>query len=315
MRIGCWAGWCGAVALAGLCGCAFDAQSDEAGQENLGRESEQLAACPSGASCVTTALGNLTVRYYTCSWSGSTARNRKACTVDSDFVLVGGGAEIRDDGQPGALLTGSYPDGDSWWAESKDHVASYPHRTRAYAIGLRLAGLTKSQLQQSVTTVARAMGPTAHPSIKFVPPAGQLILSGGAQTQYVGSGQLLTTSTLSGTGWIAASKDHVQSDPGYVTVYVTTIKDRPTGSSIRLATDYTVSQSISSGGGYRSVTTINVDDSLVTGIGAAAIGTNRLLTDAFPVSQARGGGTVNTKDHVTPANGSAELTLARLREL
>jgi hypothetical protein len=274
-----------------------------------------LAACPTGATCVTKSLGNLTVRYYTCAWSSSGQRNSASCSVDSDFVLVGGGAEIKDDLAPGALLTASYPEGDSWIARSKDHISPYPHRTRAYAIGLRLAGLSKSGLQESVKTVSFATGATAHPSIKYAPPTGQLILSGGAYARYGGSGQLLTKSTRSGSGWIAASKDHVNSDPGYMDVYVTTILQEPIGSSIKLATDYAVSQGLSSGGGYRSVTSISVDSSLVTGIGAAAIGTNRLLTDAYPLSSASGGGTVTSKDHVTAASGTSELTLARLREL
>lgn len=312
MRIGFWVALSGGLVSLAAAGCG---QADESGVEDVSQLSEGLAACPPNETCVTKTLGNLTVRYYTGPWSASGQRQSEKCEVDSDFVLVGGGAEIDKDESPGALLTASYPEGDTWIARSKDHLTLYKHRVRAYAIGLRLAGLSKAALQKSVETTIHSTGPTAHPSIKFTPGAGKLILSGGAYARYGGAGQLLTRTTHSGSGWISASKDHVTSDPGYVDVFVTTILAQPIGSNIRLATDYPTSTGISSGGGYRSVTSISVDSSLVTGIGAADVGTNRLLTDAFPLSSASGGGTVRTKDHSTPASGNAELTLVRLHEL
>ncbi|RYZ01620.1 MAG: hypothetical protein EOO73_34890 [Myxococcales bacterium] len=315
MKAAIWA-VVGSAVLAQVTGCALD--TGESGEEDVSSVQLGLALCPTGAACVTKSLGNLTVRYYTCGWSSLGQRNKATCTVDSDFVLVGGGAEIADDGAPGALLTGSYPSGESWIARSKDHEQAYPHRTRAYAIGLRIAGLSKSALQQSVKTKSfSSTGTVAHPSISYFPPSNELILSGGAWTTYTGAGQLLTKSNRSsgGTGWVAASKDHVTSDPGGVDVYVTTILKRPIGTTIDLATDQATSESLSSGGGYRSTTSISVDSSFVTGIGASDSGANRLLTDAYPSSSARGGGTVTTKDHMTPASGAAQLTLVRLREL
>lgn len=177
MKIGYWALLSGAC-LGVVTGCG-DAEG-ASGVEDVSSVEQGLAACPAGASCVTKTLGNITVRYYTCGWSGSGQRNSATCTVDSDFVLVGGGAEIKDNGEPGALLTASYPEGDSRIARSKDHIRAYPHQTRAYAIGLRLAGLNKANLQKSVKTVLKAVGPTAHPSATIVAPAGELILSGGA---------------------------------------------------------------------------------------------------------------------------------------
>jgi hypothetical protein len=57
----------------------------------------------------------------------------------SEFVMVGGGAEVHWH-DPGNMLTASYPnDSNDWTAQSKDHLKSSPATITAYAVGIQVS--------------------------------------------------------------------------------------------------------------------------------------------------------------------------------
>lgn len=69
--------------------------------------------------------------------SGRENHPTTTASVQSGYVLVGGGAYAQWQGA-GSLLTGSYPNGAGGWiAASKDHVIPDPAAIIAYAIGIR----------------------------------------------------------------------------------------------------------------------------------------------------------------------------------
>jgi len=247
----------------GASGCSMDASSDGeqlSEEANIGTSQQALNACPAGVMCLDYSAGSVSARVYQCGWSTGTSNFQNhltaGCQVDTaDFVLVGGGAEIFGDPVPGALLTTSKPNGNGWFVASKDHVDVGKHSLRAYAIGLRLAGYTATQLrgQVHVTTVNGSSGAVSS-AFAGVPLDSngdfELLLGGGAQT--LTTGQLLTASyPFNTTTWSAASKDHIVSAPGIVTAYAISIPRCPPGLGYCL-TNGNSNWFSSTGTGYRS---------------------------------------------------------------
>ena len=169
----------------------------------------------------------ITVRTYRCPWSATSQAPQVACSVESGYLLVGGGVETEAE-SPGALVVGSYPTsnpmvgsqvGETWQGSTKDHIVAYPHRSRAYAIGLKLAGVSKESLlaQSFLGTAQSSPTPTAWPTVTAVDsrPGDIVVGGGGYGVPSIGAGQLLTATRPDGTnGWTTASKDHGVSDPG-----------------------------------------------------------------------------------------------------
>lgn len=76
----------------------------------------------------------------------------------------------------------------------------------------------------------KTSGLAQHPEVQVEVPSGWKVISGGASASYSGAGSLLTKSmplVVNGVpkGWIAASKDHLVVDPGYVTAYAIALYD------------------------------------------------------------------------------------------
>ncbi|CAG0879143.1 unnamed protein product [Darwinula stevensoni] len=70
----------------------------------------------------------------------------------------------------------------------------------------------------------------SHPEVQVQVPAGWKVISGGGMVEYGGAGALLTKSmplVVDGVprGWMAASKDHLVVDPGYITAYAVALYD------------------------------------------------------------------------------------------
>jgi hypothetical protein len=146
------------------------------------------------------------------------------CSVSDGYVLVGGGAWADWSGkQPdaGAFLIASHPVNDgsftTWRATSKDHGIVQPHILRAYAIGIRMQGVTpakwRSRLiikeQNSLNTIGERL------AIARLPSPYKLI-GGGARANYSGDGALLTSSyPEDATTWRAAAKHHVYTDDSH----------------------------------------------------------------------------------------------------
>lgn len=83
----------------------------------------------------------------------------KVIPIGSDYVVIGGGAwaQYTHYQDYGALLTESYPNSKltGWIVGSKDHIEDDSHILRGYAIGLKLNGLSSSQLKNHIQLVSR----------------------------------------------------------------------------------------------------------------------------------------------------------------
>jgi hypothetical protein len=142
-------------------------------------------------------------------------------TVPSDFVVIGGGGEGKES-PAGNLLTASYPDSGltSWLVSTKDHINADPVQVRAWAIGLKVSGLTPAQLRGYLTLSSATSALVAHPDVTATLPAGYVLAGGGIKVNWSGSGNLATASAPSGTSaWRVRSKDHKESSPATATAY------------------------------------------------------------------------------------------------
>jgi hypothetical protein len=124
------------------------------------------------------------------------------------------------------MLTASYPTSSFGWAvAAKDQDVADPRTITAYAYGFSDPGdLYDVQIFSAVSGV----DPTNHPAATVVLPAGYVLVGGGAQAHYGGSGQFLIASrpTDDMRGWTAASLDHIKADPGTVTAYAVGLRAR-----------------------------------------------------------------------------------------
>jgi hypothetical protein len=95
-----------------------------------------------------------------------------------DLVVIGGGAEATNRPPNGALLTASYSGQNlsAWLVSSKDHERPQPHFLKVYAIGLKIARMTRDALPQHIH-IGRSVSELAqHPEAsESVPPAGELV--------------------------------------------------------------------------------------------------------------------------------------------
>ena len=86
-----------------------------------------------------------------CAPTAETQYAYTTCSIDTDFVLVGGGAQIgMTDPQAGALLTASRPRSedhvDVWEVASRDREREDYHTLTAWAVGLKLEGVSRATL-------------------------------------------------------------------------------------------------------------------------------------------------------------------------
>jgi len=207
--------------------------------------------------------------------------------VPSDYALVGGGAVISPTlTEPGALITASYPDSNLvvWHASSKSFVDTFTHTLTAYAIGLKLMGLTSQQLKSNMWLFTSSPSPSApHPATSVSVSSNYALVGGGAKIDYgAGRGSYLVASRPSGSTWYVEGKDHGVSSPATITAYAIGLKTfiSPFG-TLEAGFDSTIVYA-SSGFGVAPVTT---DSSwVVTCPGGLAqyAGPGRMLTALLP---------------------------------
>jgi hypothetical protein len=312
-----WALRSAAVLSASLLGCSYEVAPNSEAQDEEGRvgtAQQALQECPQKTICTTWTKGRLTVRRFECPFGQEAQHATAKCQVPTgEFVLVGGGAEIAGNFAPGALLTGSFPsfdDKQTWVATSKDHIRPYSHNVRAFAVGLKLDGLSYLELRNLVKVGFATSGVANHPTVSVPVPAGHAMLSGGAQTIFSGAGQLLTRSSPANVNgpWIASSKDHVLADPGRVRAFVVSMPQ------CLPQLDYCVTNVIDSDvsdshAGYWGQNNFLGHPHIVTGVGVSQqilSGQGRLLNDMFMTD---GGGVwATTKDHEVPSAGTITVT-------
>jgi len=254
--------------------------------------------------------GTVVFHLFRCDWVGPASTNNAYCSVKAGYVATGGGAEIEGEGDPGALLTGSTPFiGDptsTWMASSSDNTVAYPHRLRAYVIGMALSGLTRLDLIHAMTWTTATSGTTDHPVVTAFPPTGMLI-GGGAYTPT--PGQYLVGSDFSAQdtrGWMAQSKDHLTAAPGHVTATAIGIARCPAKYVGQCLVAGRLSLATFIPSGYSPAYSYSAPNALVSIGGMATYnGAGRMLADLFPKfnSAPRPVAAVRSKDHVYPDSG------------
>ncbi len=183
-----------------------------------------------GASCGgvvklfenTDASGKITIAVFERYSTTTSGHNTDfAVTVPSDYVVIGGGGEGKEN-PAGNLLTASYPNAGltSWLVSTKDHIALDPTRVRAWAIGLKIVGLTPAQVRSNLIVVSATSSFAAWTDVTATVPAGYALVGGGIKVNWSGQGNLATASAPSGpNGWRVRSKDHIQSSPATALAY------------------------------------------------------------------------------------------------
>jgi hypothetical protein len=134
--------------------------------------------------------------------------------VPPDMVAIGGGGEAQESPN-GALLTASYPNDDlsAWLVSSKDHFEPEPHYLTAYAIGLKIQGMSREQLMSAIHIADGVSGAEQHPEASATMPSGYRLVGGGFNVEWQLSptslGNLATASfPETSLSWMARSKDH-----------------------------------------------------------------------------------------------------------
>ncbi|MEW6367208.1 MAG: hypothetical protein AB1714_21465 [Acidobacteriota bacterium] len=154
-----------------------------------------------------------------------------AATVPDDMIAIGGGAEATS-APYGALLTASYPNSElsAWLASSKDHNLPNPHKLKVYAIGLKIAGMSRDKLLEHIHVGRDQSGLAQHPEASESIPPGYLLVSGGFHVNWFDfnpSGGNLATASFpeNALAWKARSKDHYVVSRANLTVYAIGIKE------------------------------------------------------------------------------------------
>jgi hypothetical protein len=219
--------------------------------------------------------------------------------VDSDMVVISGGG--RGDETIGALLTASYPNNDltAWLVSSKDHIDADPHYLVGFAIGMKIAGMSRDELQNTIGVFTQNSQVAPHPEATVVIPNNFILLSGGFHVFWEGAGNLATASFPSPNGgwgaWTARSKDHEQPDPSFLTTYALGIKQQLPVGRINLNVQNTTSSVVP----HPRSTAVLPNGFVLVGGGAEVhwTGAGNLLWDLEPNVE---GFTAASKDHDIP---------------
>jgi vibriolysin len=163
-------------------------------------------------------------------------------TVPDDYVVVGGGA-YNYQGEPGSFLTASYPSSDltTWNIVSKGRPGVSTYYLACYAIGLKIGGLTSTQLRNYISLTTATSGVASQPTISAsLAGSGYTLIGGGAKVNWSGAGNFLTDShpDVTNNAWAVASKDHITSSPASITSYAIGIMQNiPNFGSLDIGTD------------------------------------------------------------------------------
>lgn len=264
------------------------------------------------------AAGKFQTVIKTCDWSPVAAHPTASCDVDHGFVLIGGGAEVEGN-TPNALLTGSFPDSDlrRWHASSKDHLVSWPHRVRAYAIGLMITSTDEATLRSQMRVVSVDSPRAAHPTATAQLPPDFLMTGGGARVNVVGAGSLLTESRPDGENqWKGSAKDHGISAPTTISVSVIGMPRCFFGDCFAVSHRRTGSPPPGEPTGFVSWSFPTTTGYVPTCVGGQAqyTGSGRLLTKLVPfATNGVSGAFVQSKDHVYRSAGTTDAWTSNLR--
>jgi hypothetical protein len=148
----------------------FDSETGQSYLRNPNRKIATTAqsALKKGAAVIGDQVdwaGWLSTRTYECTQSGYHVSF--TCSVDPDYVVVGGGAYADYGSGPGALLTESRPLDDltAWAVSSKDQVSSNYHTLHCYVIGLQALGMARATLIANMKVARATSGKAPIPEV------------------------------------------------------------------------------------------------------------------------------------------------------
>jgi hypothetical protein len=330
----------GALLMLGVSGCTSEV-ADEG--EDIGEVQSAIVTKE-----FTDVTGTIKVRVKTCDWVTATRPNafslytaNATCGVDtaSGYVLVGGGGEIENSPNPGALLKGSRPDPNfgvnytRWIAHSSQYaVSNQTHRLRAYSIGLRLVGLSAAELQSNVLTNDSTTTLQTDPTITAFANSWQLMIGGGATVQPDSAAMFLVESRPDTTvaGWTATLGNNGGGATGAVKAYVTGINPCPVranGSQWGCLTTSELGGGASGPGGYIEGSEYESPDGsgrftyMMTSVGATTYSdtsAKRYVTDILPtkfIPAQTEGVTVWSKNTSVNAGGGVTAWMSEIRKL
>jgi hypothetical protein len=172
--------------------------------------------------------------------------------VPPDFVAVGGGV-VGAEGPNGVMVTSSQhdngnlgPAGPQLWSTGvHSNVPAQTGSATAYAIGLKIQGISRASLQQMVAWPVTQTAPPGvpHPTLTLMTTASytpnNIAIGGGVQAnqastplgQYVTQSVPVTSQQCYAnntceqvvTGWSVASKDHINPSPWWIIAQLTTL--------------------------------------------------------------------------------------------
>ncbi|WP_424887554.1 hypothetical protein [Streptomyces sp. XH2] len=149
----------------------------------------------------------------------------KVRVPDPDMIVIGGGA-IGTDWPEGAYLTASYPDWDkrAWVVSTKDHINRNEHIVKAYAIGLKIQGISAYDLANMAKISPSDNVYGQYPSAEIgVGSNDYALVGGGFRIDWKGWGNMATASYPNPgsnyTTWKASSKDHLHESPASIKSY------------------------------------------------------------------------------------------------
>lgn len=223
--------------------------------------------------------------------------------VAPDEIAIGGGVEGELFPQ-GHLLTASYPNSalTAWLVSTKDHVAPHPAIIKAYAIGLKIKGLTRSQLKSHIQVYANTSATVAYPDTSVGVASGFKLVGGGFNVIWTGDGNIATASFPEGFKWRARSKQHIVPSPAKIRAYAIGIREFMPIEGLTRQILTKIGYVRSAYAQYPS-STANIDAGYVlSGCGARVNwqGEGNLLWQLVPSSvSSLHGCTASSKDHIT----------------
>lgn len=252
----------------------------------------------------TDASGKITVAVFeNVASSAQEVFSNFAVDVPDPYVVIGGGVEGSESPQ-GNLLTASYPNSGltAWLVSTKDHMYADAIYVKAWAIGIKIAGLTRAQTLSLVSVTTASSSYVNHPDISVAVPTDSVMIGGGFKVNWSGSGNLATASyPQAADTWRAQSKDHLSASPATLQVYAIGLPQYIAGvGTISVITNFSDSTYAEHPTSYADLTS----DYAITGCGALLFydSPGSLLWKIKPaISGGQYGCTTASKDHAAYA--------------
>lgn len=231
-----------------------------------------------------------------------------AVTVPDDYVLIGGGAFlIGTDGVPKGFLTASYPDDSLTTWNAKFYIRPpYNSALSGFAVGLKLAGLTKAQLKANL----QLFSGTDSASVS----SGYSLIGGGTKVTYNGNGQSLVRSRPAGSTWYSGTKAYMAADSAVMTSYAIGIKDSiPLFGTVKIAEVVAITPVRNTR--YDELAIIKIDNNWVAACPGGELNppyTGRRLIGIYSLT--RSATTASSKDSVFATGGNTAGYMLKIRK-